>query len=153
MTAAPVAFPMRAPCAGCGCPDGRIEPRGFQDCVFCLSCGRFAYNAPRTETGREQRTVSTVHSKVKPQLRLRILTRASFRCEFCGTKDGEIDVDHVVSVKLALEDGWTDEQINSEDNLAASCKQCNAGKGTELLPLRCVIALYMRRMKARRSDA
>jgi hypothetical protein len=80
------------------------------------------------------RSVSTVPQRCHPETAL---------------QGAHASVDHLVSVKVALEDGWTDLQINSEENLAATCKQCNAGKVAELMPLRCVLALYMRRMKNR----
>lgn len=141
------AYPLRQPCRHCGCARGRIEARGGQDCVFCLDCDKFLYNAPRTETGKEQRTVTTIHNGIKPKQRTRILTRANFRCEFCGAADRILHVDHLIPVKVGLEEGLTDEQINSDDNLAASCEECNLGRAGDLLPLRSIVAIYLRRLK------
>ena len=144
---------MRSPCKQCGCEVGRIEERSGQDCVFCLDCNKHQYNAPRTETGREVRTVTTIHNGIKPKQRARILLRANFRCEFCGTGDRPLHVDHLIPVKTAMEEDWTDQQINDDENLCASCDECNLGRGSGMLGLRHVLALYMRRMKReRRSD-
>jgi 5-methylcytosine-specific restriction endonuclease McrA len=136
---------MREPCRGCGCEDGTIEERGAQDVVRCLDCNRHCYNAPRVETGKAVRTVQTVHEAIKPKQRARVLARDNFRCVLCGsTKD--LHADHVVPVKEAFDAGWNDAQINSDENLIASCAACNLGRGSTLLPLRSVITLYMRKL-------
>ncbi len=139
-------FRMRAMCSGCGGTDGRVESRGGQDCVFCMECGKFAYNAPRTETGREVRTVSTVHEAIKPKQRARIIARATLHCELCGAS-GLLHVGHIVSVKRSVSLGWTDAEINDDENLAAMCEQCNLGLGADMVPLRIILAIYMRRLR------
>src|SRR5690242_3831364 len=45
---------MRAPCPHCGHGRGYIEVRGGQRCVFCTRCGRWCYNAPKSEIGSAQ---------------------------------------------------------------------------------------------------
>jgi hypothetical protein len=40
---------MRTPCNHCGAGSGYIEMRTGQACVFCASCGKWNYNAPRSE--------------------------------------------------------------------------------------------------------
>lgn len=40
---------MRRPC-GCGEKVGVIQHKSGQDCVYCRSCGKWQYNAPRSET-------------------------------------------------------------------------------------------------------
>jgi ribonuclease HI len=47
----PEAFTMRAPCRWCGGETGTITQKSGQDCVYCV-CGRYQYNAPKSETGR-----------------------------------------------------------------------------------------------------
>ncbi len=42
---------MREPCKYCGGQRGRVERKGAQDCIYCATCGRWSYNAPRSETG------------------------------------------------------------------------------------------------------
>lgn len=155
MTQSADPYKMRAPCRFCGCPNGTLKPSGGQDCVYCIGCGKHAYNAPRTETGKEKRSVTTVHEQIKPKMRIRVLERANFQCEFCGAHGVTVilHVDHLVPVKIALEDGWTDQQINHEDNLVAACEECNLGRGSVLLPLRNVISLYLRRQKEKKPDA
>lgn len=160
MTQASNHFKMRRPCVKCGCLDGRIESRNHQDCVFCLDCGAFQYNAPRTETGKEQRTVSTVHENVKPSVRSEILARDGFACIFCHKRDRDLHIGHILSVKSALElekSGWltrpfTDEMINSTENLAAMCEECNLGLGRETVPLYLIIGIFLDRIARRRSQ-
>jgi hypothetical protein len=46
---------MRAPCTSCGNTNGYLEWRHGQACVFCATCGRWNYNAAKTETLQDQR--------------------------------------------------------------------------------------------------
>lgn len=141
-------FQMRAPCAACGGSIGKIEQRGAQDCVFCV-CGRFQYNAPRVETGKAVRTVSTVHKGITPSKRARVLMRATGRCELCGKRPdgGEIHVGHLVSVRDGMERGLTEIELNDEENLCAMCDECNLGTGRQSVPLRVAVALLMARLR------
>lgn len=142
-------FEMRAACISCRGKAGRIEERGAQDCVFCLGCGRFQYNAPRVETGKAVRSVSTVHKGISPSKRARVLLRATGRCELCGRRPegGEIHVGHLVSVADGLERGLTEAELNDEENLCAMCDACNLGAGRQTMPLRVAVALLMARLR------
>lgn len=131
---------MRRPCS-CGCISGRIEDRGGQDCVFCEQCGRWQYNAPRTETGRAVRTVSTTHAGIKPKQRFRIIQRDGGKCRTCGRHSDGLHIGHVLSVKDGHECGFTDEQLNSDANLIAQCSECNLGQGRRSLPLWLAVGL------------
>ena len=59
--------------------------------------------------------------------RFRILDRDGFKCVYCGTspRENEIHIDH----KIPLCKGGT----NNDDNLVASCMECNLGKGSKIL--------------------
>ena len=120
-------YPMRAPCRYCGCQNGRIETRGGQDCIFCQSCGKMAYNAPKTETGRAVRSTTTVHSAINPNKRYRVLERASGKCELCGKTGAVLHVGHLVSVDAGIRLGMTDAEINDLENLCSLCDECNMG--------------------------
>lgn len=50
---------------------------------------------------------------------------------------------------MAERDGLTDEEINSDDNLAAFCDECNLGLGKQPVPLRLAVALVMARQRPR----
>lgn len=141
-------YDLRNSCA-CGCSKGWIQTKSGQDCVYCCDCSRFQYNAPKTETGRKARSVSTTHSAIKPAQRNRIIERGNGRCERCGkpanlTKTG-LHVGHIVSVEAGHKHGLTDAEINSDENLIAECDECNLGHGASALPVR----LYMALLKAR----
>ncbi len=140
---------LRAPCK-CGGTSGKIETKGGQDCVYCLACGKFQYNAPRVETGRAQRTVTTVHNGIKPNQRSRVLNRASGRCEICGYKpDGTertLHVGHLLSVKDGMAQGMTEAELNNDENLAAMCDECNLGLGDETVPARLVVGIIRARV-------
>lgn len=146
---------LRSPCKRCGGTEARTETRNGQDCKFCAkpSCGAFQYNAPKTETGRAPRTVSTVHNGVTTGKRARILLRATGKCELCGkrptTEQHGLHVGHLVSVKQGLGLGLTEDQLNDDENLAAMCDECNLGIADEIVPLRLAISIIMARTKSR----
>lgn len=129
------AYKMRAPCPDCGNELGAVREVNGQDTVRCIGCGRHCYNAPRTETGRAARSVSTVHNGIKPKQRIRILGRASARCEVCGGRDN-LHVGHIVSVAVGLEFGLDETMLNDDENLLCMCAECNLGLGDEPMPLR-----------------
>ena len=143
-------FAMRAPCLDCGCSDGRIDRRGEQNCVFCSGCGRFAYNAPKTETGDAPRTVTRVHNGIRPKQRARLLLRAYGRCELCGGV-GPLHIGHLLSVEEGLALGLTELELNSDDNLATLCEECNLGLGSISVTPGLYVALLMRRRSRERN--
>lgn len=140
---------MRSPCQRCQNLEGRIEEKGGQDCVYCNRCGKHCYNAPRTETGRAARTVTTVHNGIKPQQRTRILLRSTSHCELCGKSavDANLHVGHLLSVKDGIRQGLTEMELNHDDNLAAMCDECNLGLGEQTVPLRLVVAIVLARAR------
>lgn len=135
-------FLMRAPCR-CGGTHGRVVERNGQDTV--RSCDAHCYNAPRTETGREQRSVTTVHASIKPKQRARILDRASGRCEVCGAR-GNLHVGHILPVAEGLAAGLSDADINHDENLMCLCEECNLGWGPVPMPLRLAVVVLRARI-------
>lgn len=138
-------FEMRKPCPNCGGTEGCIVEKNGQDTVRCTSCARFCYNAPRVETGREQRSVTTVHEAIRPKQRARILARASARCEVCGAR-GNLHVGHIVSVVVGLNFSLTEVELNDDENLLCLCEECNLGQGKEPMPLRVAAAVLRARI-------
>lgn len=135
---------MRSGCSACGSQSGRIESRGGQDCVYC-DCGKFQYNAPKTETGRAVRSVSTTHEAIKPNQRYRILVRANHCCELCHKPNCNLHLSHAVSVVDGHTFGLPDIVINSDENLLALCEECNSGQGRSTLPLRILVGVLLAR--------
>ena len=146
-------YTMRKPCPKCDGIIGRLVERNGQDTVRCLGCGEFCYCAPRTETGRAERTHATVHKGVKPQLRARILERDGLRCQWCKADDKPLHVGHIISVDAGLIFGLSDDDINDEENLVAQCEACNLGLGAEPMPLRVAIVLLRARISWRKREA
>jgi hypothetical protein len=90
----------------------------------------------------------TVHDAVDRDLRLKILFRATGKCEICGWRPAEEEglcVGHLLSVKVGFQAGLPDDLLNSEENLAAMCYACNAAIGDGVLPLRLAIAILQHR--------
>lgn len=137
-------YELRNPCKRCGSLSGRIETKGNQDCVYC-DCGTFQYNAPKTETGREVRTVERVHKSIRPKDRASVLMRANGRCELCGSRIN-LHVGHLLSVEAGLRLGMNELQLNDPENLCAMCEACNLGVGKEPIPARFLMALVLARI-------
>ncbi len=140
--------PLRNPCKQCGLIEGYIVTTNGQDCVRCSACHAYQYNAPKVETGRAVRTVTTIHNGIKPNQRWRILQRANSHCELCGAS-GDLQVGHLLSVKDGAEMGLTELELNNDENLAAFCVECNNGMGKETAPLRLMFAIIKVRAKNR----
>jgi len=144
-------FTMRKPCK-CGSMLGRIREVNGQDTVRCIACETYCYCAPRTETGRAQRSVTTVHNGIKPKLRSRIIERDGNRCQWCKADDRPLHVGHIVSVDAGFAAGLTDDEINDEENLVAQCEECNLGQGALPMPLRNAIVILRARISWRQKQ-
>lgn len=138
---------MRAACRYCGCSDGEMRPRGGQNCVFCLACGRLCYNAPKSETGEAPRRVDGLREGISAKQRARILVRAGGRCELCGS-DLLLHVSHLLSVDEAAAFGVDAAIVNSDANLAAFCEACNLGLGSDSVSTTLFVALLARHTRA-----
>lgn len=143
-------FAMREPCKRCGETAGRIEPKNGQDLVFCINCGKHNYNAPRTETGKVQRSLTTARNGLKPSVRSRILQRDGGKCNLCGRSPRVhnviLNVDHILPVEAGVKVGLSDAEINHEENLWAICEECNSGKSNSVLALRLAASILRLRI-------
>lgn len=132
--AEPQPYTPRDPCRFCGLSEAFLLEKNGQDTVTC-ACGRFLYNASRKETGREVRSVRS-RPNMKSGLRFSVLERFGFRCIACGRSPEDeviIQVGHLLSVTEGESLGVPEEIIESEDNLAAMCEECNYGLGRRSL--------------------
>lgn len=137
---------MSRPCK-CGSTDGMLTTVGVQDRVDCAACGQYVYFAPKTETGREVRTTKTVHAAITGPKRYRVLARANHQCELCNAVGKPLHVGHLLSVDEGVRQGLNDQQINSEENLAAMCDECNLGMKAEAMPLWLILAILKARCR------
>jgi len=143
--------PNDSPCRYCKeSTRGCVDTVNGQDTVRCQVCGKWLYNAPKTETGRETRPV-TDNRHVSTSRRERILERDGGRCVLCGATV-DLHVDHILPLKMWK--GRIDEsRLNSDDNLWTLCNACNLGKGKwHLPPLWLVAALLSRKHKESQND-
>ena len=122
------------PCPLCGRTDAYILTRNGQDTVWCTRCDRFIYNAPRTETGRCRRSMRS-RPDVKPSQRRRILERDSSICVRCRHYDKPLHIAHIISVNDGKKQGLSERELFDDENLVTMCEECNAGQGSETLPL------------------
>ncbi len=136
---------MRAACPQCGTSEGYIDQRNGQNCIFCEH-GHFFYNAPKTETGQKQRSVSTVHAGILPNRRSFVIERATGRCELCGAT-GNLHISHILSVSDGLSAGLTELELNTPDNLCCLCEECNLGMGRLSFSPRLYVALLQKRIR------
>jgi hypothetical protein len=124
------AWDMRSPCSYCGGTDGRLEVRGGQNCVFCVGCGQWCYNAPKAETGEAVRSLAS-RPEIKPSQRTRVFSRDGYACLCCHATDRTLVVGHLISVAQGHELGMSDSELFADENLAAFCEECNAGQGAK----------------------
>ncbi|MEN2983835.1 MAG: HNH endonuclease [Dictyoglomaceae bacterium] len=66
----------------------------------------------------------------RPRLELKlsrrgVFIRDNFTCQYCGKRDGEMTIDHVVPKRLGGKSVW--------ENLVCACKECNKKKGDKTL--------------------
>ena len=127
-------FQMRAPCRKCGHANGVSDDRNGQDTVFCAQCGQYAYNRPKTESGRTTRSVRS-RPTIKPKTKARVLAKHHHRCVYCGraAPDVILHIDHLIPIAKAADLGINNpEELNAEHNLAPLCEECNLGKQDDL---------------------
>ena len=93
---------------------------------------------------RVKRNGQTIKSSVKQ--RARIIDRATGHCELCG-KRGNLHVGHLLSVKVGLDGGLTETELNSDENLCAQCDECNLGQGKLPMSLRLAVMLLKARCR------
>jgi 5-methylcytosine-specific restriction endonuclease McrA len=129
--------------------EGTITTKGGQDVVRCADCRAYCYCAPRTETGRQPRSLRT-RPAIGPSQRARILMLDNSTCVLCHRSDLPLDVGHLISVYDGRALGLTDAQLNSDENLAAMCSPCNSGIGSETLTLRIAAAVLRARTDRRK---
>jgi len=60
-----------------------------------------------------------------PLTKKNILKRDGYTCQYCGTKEGVMTVDHVIPKTRGGKDDWT--------NLVCACVKCNNKKGNRTL--------------------
>ena len=137
-------YPLRKPCL-CTCETGYIRERNGQQCVYCGRCHRHQYNAPKSETGLAQRSVSS-RPLLKPARRARILERDNGACVGCHRSDVILHVGHLLSVEDGRRLGASEDEIWSDENLAAMCEECNLGFGKLTVSLRLVYRILQARV-------
>lgn len=135
------------PCKYCACEFGTVHNVNGQDVMRCNGCGRGLYCVPKTESGKQVRSISTTHEKVSPKQRIRILQRAGGKCEICGRNGCILHVGHVVSVADGHRIGMVDDEINSDENLICSCEECNLGLGSESMPIKLAVNIIRARIQ------
>lgn len=130
-------------CGGCNIYQKEVGPHIGWYCRECdLKVGNWV---SRASAGLRPRTTQTTHKGIGNSKRAKILMRANRACELCHKVDSPLHVGHILSVKDGLKFGLTDEEINSDDNLAALCEECNYGVGSLSLPIRLLVALVQAR--------
>lgn len=125
---------LREPCS-CGCAVGVVRPTNGQDVVRCADCDRYAYCRPRSESGRPVASTRS-NAAIKPSVKARILATYGHQCIACGRSPVVhgvvLDIDHIIPVALAAEQGIPDDLVRSEANLAPLCAECNRGKQADI---------------------
>ena len=95
-----------------------IEPEHYTE------CGVYSILATEVRIDSKANTRKSKKVSIPPSLRWTVLARDNYTCHYCGRKPPDVilEVDHKLS---EIAGGST-----SEDNLVASCFECNRGKGS-----------------------
>jgi 5-methylcytosine-specific restriction endonuclease McrA len=128
--------------------------KGGQATIRCARCDRFLYNAPRHETGAEQRTVKPLRHGIRPSQQARILNRDHGSCILCGRRD-ELTIAHLLSLEDGHRLGLAEMNLYCDANLAAMCEACNLGlrHGTKSVTARTYLATLWHLVEAEESRA
>ena len=144
-------FALRHPC--CDQTTGVIRVAGGQNVVRCAVCGLAKFNAPKAETGETQRSTQSNPLR-RPVDKARILERDGMMCVACGANPQMgvlLQVGHILSIKDAAQfvalKLLTEDDVNSDENLAAMCEECNGGLSAMSLNLRLFAAILIRRRR------
>lgn len=137
---------MRAPCTRCDCEEGTVTESNGQDVVRCRQCGKWAYNRPKSESGKPQRSVRT-RPDIKPSTKARILERDNYACVMCHAADKPLHVGHLLSVTDGRRVGASEDELYSDENLAAMCEECNLGQSERTVSLRLVYLILRARLE------
>jgi 5-methylcytosine-specific restriction endonuclease McrA len=137
-------YPLRKPCL-CSAETGYIREQSGQQVVYCTLCHRYQYCAPKAETGLPQRSVRN-RPELKPSKRARIIDRDNGACVGCHRADVILHVGHLLSVEDGRRLGASEDEIWSDENLAAMCEECNLGFGKHTVSLRLVYRILQARM-------
>ena len=143
---------MRSRCPRCGCIDGIITTKNGQDTVRCAECDRFCYNAPRSETGRDPRSLRS-RPQIRPSQRVRIFEYDNWTCVVCRAQDVPLQIGHFVSVDDQEASGMSDAELYDDENLVTVCAECNAGQGPRTFSLRLALAVFRARTARQRREA
>lgn len=141
------AFTSRIPCPRCRTTAAWLTLSGGQNSVRCQGCGRFLYNAPKTETGERAETVATLRRGIKHGQQSRIFERDHGRCLLCGSRE-DLVLGHLLSVKDGLDLGVDAAHLTDDANLAAMCQPCNAGLHSRSVSLRTYVIFMWRLLQA-----
>lgn len=123
---------LRKPCQRCGGLTGTVTTKSGQDVVTC-ACGTYQYCMPKSESGRDPRTVRT-RDAIKPSTKVRVLTRFNNRCVICHGEGVDLHVGHLISLFDADRYDVDPDLTNHEANMAAMCVECNLGLGDQTAP-------------------
>lgn len=145
-----IVIEMRKPCMACGSVEGYGIDKGGQDVIRCYQCDTWAYNRPKSESGRPQRRIRT-RATIKPSQRFRILEQFGHACASCGAADQLLHIGHLISVE-AFEQwgdliGMTQDEVDADENLCCLCEECNLGMGETFTSIR--LMLRVQRLRRR----
>lgn len=138
---------LREACTNCGDVTGIVTEKNGQDVVRCIGCGKWAYNQPKAESGKPQRSVRT-RPEIKPSTRARILERDNYTCVMCHSATSVLHIGHLLSVNDGKALGATEEELFDDENLAAMCEECNLGQGQTTVSMRLLYLILKARVDA-----
>ena len=102
---------------------GKAEPLHNVEGKYIYSAGGFTYQVPSVIRLNIQ--IKRKYLKEYKVSRLGVYSRDNFTCQYCGSKESDLTLDHIYPRHLG--------GPHSRDNLVACCKRCNNTKGWKTL--------------------
>ncbi len=82
--------------------------------------------------GEKEETKSNRRPALPPRMRFMVLRRDNYTCQYCGKKAPNVELSVGLPAELHVDHvkPWSEVREHKMDNLKASCRICNWGKGT-----------------------
>lgn len=119
------------------------ETVGCNITMRCMVCSTFNGNLSKEDAGIKERTNTSVRHSIPERTKNLVRTRAGCKCELCGklAADSPLHISHLVSIYDGLRFGIPTSTLNSDENLAMMCEECNVDMGNETVPLRLAVTI------------
>lgn len=141
-------------CPKCGYSLTIVCANGPHLSKSCVQCNKFIGHVSRVDAGVKERTSQSIHSSIPERIKNEVRMRAGCKCEICGVPSykTQLHIAHLISVNDGLRFHIPTSILNSLENLALFCDECNLNMGSETVPLRIAVIITAIRTRSKLSN-